>query len=86
MQEVQYAVCFHSQFLAYDTLMFLNPPGAVPTGARQDSPHGITFDRFVRCCVSVKSLTDSFMAVDTDRDGWAQISYDQFLSMALSAP
>ncbi|KAK9899451.1 EF-hand [Cystobasidium minutum MCA 4210] len=47
---------------------------------------GINFDRFVRCCVSVKALTDSFMAADTDRDGWAQISYDQFLAMALSAP
>jgi len=57
---------------------------AAPVGPRH--PIGITFDRFVRCCVSVKSLTDAFMAVDGDRDGWATISYEQFLTMVLSAP
>ncbi|KAH8930472.1 EF-hand [Atractiella rhizophila] len=47
---------------------------------------GITFDRFVRCCVVVKSLTESFQKLDTDRDGWVQMSYEQFLDMVLSAP
>ena len=45
---------------------------------------GITFDRFVRCCVSVKSLTDGFRRADTDNDGWVQMSYVQFLEMVLS--
>lgn len=60
--------------------------GGIPTDVNNRTPPGISFDRFVRCCVSVKALTDSFMAVDEDRDGWAHISYDQFLLMALSAP
>jgi len=47
---------------------------------------GITFDRFVRACVVVKTLTEAFQAVDTDRDGWIQINYEQFMKIVLSAP
>ncbi|KAF9648065.1 EF-hand [Thelephora ganbajun] len=49
-------------------------------------PPGITFDRFVRACVVVKTLTEAFQAVDTDRDGWIQINYEQFMKIVLSAP
>ncbi|KAJ6547070.1 hypothetical protein B0H19DRAFT_1211755 [Mycena capillaripes] len=49
-------------------------------------PPGITFDRFLRCCVVVKTLTESFQRADTDRDGWVQLSYEQFMTMTLSAP
>ncbi|KAG8790430.1 hypothetical protein FRC12_011858 [Ceratobasidium sp. 428] len=49
-------------------------------------PPGITFDRFVRACVVVKSLTESFRQMDTDRDGWIQINYDTFIHTCLSAP
>ncbi|KAF5386749.1 hypothetical protein D9615_001648 [Tricholomella constricta] len=49
-------------------------------------PPGITFDRFVRACVAVKTLTESFQRVDTDRDGWVQMNYEQFMSIVLSAP
>lgn len=50
------------------------------------APVGINFDRFVRACVVVKQLTDSFRQLDTDRDGWIQISYDQFMHTVLSLP
>ena len=43
-------------------------------------------DRFVRCCVSIKVMTDAFIKMDGDRDGWITISYEQFLDMVLSAP
>ena len=49
-------------------------------------PPGITFDRFVRCCVVIKTLTESFQRLDTDRDGWIQINYDTFMQTVLSAP
>ncbi|KAJ7929233.1 hypothetical protein B0H13DRAFT_1964404 [Mycena leptocephala] len=49
-------------------------------------PPGITFDRFVRACVVVKTLTESFQRADSDRDGWVQLSYEQFMTMTLSAP
>jgi len=49
-------------------------------------PPGITFDRFVRACVVVKTLTEAFQRVDTDRDGWVQLNYEQFMKIVLSAP
>ncbi|KAJ7184260.1 hypothetical protein C8R46DRAFT_455452 [Mycena filopes] len=49
-------------------------------------PPGITFDRFVRACVVVKTLTESFQRADTDRDGWIQLSYEQFMTMTLATP
>ena len=61
---------------------------------------GITFDRFVRACVVVKTLTEAFQRcgtnvcanvavwslisiyrVDTDRDGWIQINYEEFMKV-----
>jgi peflin len=47
---------------------------------------GITFDRFVRACVVIKQLSEAFQKIDTDRDGWIQINYDQFMFTVLSAP
>jgi hypothetical protein len=44
-------------------------------------PPGISFDRFVRACVAIKTLTEAFQRIDTDRDGWIQINYDTFLSV-----
>jgi len=49
-------------------------------------PPGITFDRFVRACVVIKQLSETFQRLDTDRDGWVQISYDQFMQTVLSLP
>lgn len=50
------------------------------------APAGISFDRFVRACVVIKTLTEAFQKLDTDRDGWVQINYDQFMNTVLSAP
>ena len=47
---------------------------------------GITFDRFVRACVVVKQITESFARLDTARDGWVQINYDQFMQTVLQLP
>jgi len=49
-------------------------------------PPGITFDRFVRACVVVKALTEAFQRADTDRDGWVQLNYEDFMRIVLSAP
>ncbi|GAA5858733.1 hypothetical protein JCM8547_004962 [Rhodosporidiobolus lusitaniae] len=50
------------------------------------APAGVNFDRFVRCCVTVKQLSEGFKGHDQDRDGWVQISYEQFMQLVLSAP
>ncbi|KIM87576.1 hypothetical protein PILCRDRAFT_815137 [Piloderma croceum F 1598] len=49
-------------------------------------PPGITFDRFVRACVVVKTLTESFQRADTSGSGWVQLNYEQFMKIVLSAP
>ncbi|KAF8742738.1 hypothetical protein AX14_002542 [Amanita brunnescens Koide BX004] len=45
-------------------------------------PPTITFDRFIRACVTVKTLTDSFKRLDSDRDGWVRINYEQFMTVS----
>ncbi|KAG6382070.1 EF-hand [Boletus reticuloceps] len=47
---------------------------------------GITFDRFVRACVVVKQITESFKRHDANGDGWIQIDYDGFMEIVLSLP
>jgi len=49
-------------------------------------PAGITFDRFVRACVVVKTLTEAFQRADTTRRGWVELNYEQFMKIVLSAP
>nr|GAT59647.1 EF-hand domain-containing protein [Mycena chlorophos] len=44
-------------------------------------PPGITFDRFVRACVVVKTLTESFQRADNDRDGWINVNYETFMTV-----
>jgi len=56
------------------------------TAVRGGPPPGISFDRFVRACVVVKQLSESFGRLDTNRNGWIQINYDQFMLTVLSLP
>ena len=60
--------------------------GSGPRAGRGAPPPGITFDRFVRACVVIKQISESFGRLDTDRDGWVQINYDQFMQTVLSLP
>ena len=50
------------------------------------SAGGITFDRFVRACVVVKQISESFQRLDTNRSGWVQMNYEQFMHTVLSLP
>ncbi|EJF60685.1 EF-hand [Dichomitus squalens LYAD-421 SS1] len=59
-------------------------PSHGPHGA--PSGGGITFDRFVRACVVIKQISESFQRLDTDRDGWVQVNYEQFMHTVLSLP
>ncbi|UZJ53862.1 hypothetical protein CBS101457_003182 [Exobasidium rhododendri] len=47
---------------------------------------GVTFDRFVRCCVVIKTLTENFAKKDVQRTGRITLTYDEFMEMCLSAP
>jgi Ca2+-binding EF-hand superfamily protein len=56
------------------------------SGVRAMPPPGISFDRFVRACVVIKQLSEAFGRLDSDRDGWIQINYDQFMHTVLTLP
>jgi Ca2+-binding EF-hand superfamily protein len=61
--------------------------GADPaTADNHSAPPGITFDRFMRACVVVKQLKESFEALDRDPLGRVKINYEQFLEMVFKLP
>jgi len=72
--------------LSPQLLDLLQKKYANQAAARGGPPPGISFDRFVRACVVVKQLSESFQKLDSDRDGWIQINYDQFMNTVLSLP
>jgi len=84
-RELRRALSNFGYNLSNHTLNIIEQRYAVPPD-EYGRPVGITFDRFVRACVAVKTLTEAFQRVDTDRDGWINVNYDQFINMALSAP
>lgn len=43
----------------------------------------IAFDDFIQLCVTLQTLTDSFRRFDTNKNGWIQIHYEQFLSLVV---
>lgn len=63
-----------------------DPSSATAAKSQYAAPPGITFDRFVRACVVIKQLSESFRKLDTDNDGWVQINYDQFMETVLQLP
>ncbi|CAH8540758.1 unnamed protein product [Schistosoma turkestanicum] len=44
----------------------------------------IAFDDFIYACVCLQILTNSFRQRDVNRNGYAQFSFEQFLSSAMS--
>jgi Ca2+-binding EF-hand superfamily protein len=58
---------------------------SAPSGSEVGEPT-ITFDRFMRACVFVRQFTESFRNLDTDKDGWLQLNYEQFLKFYFLLP
>jgi Ca2+-binding EF-hand superfamily protein len=52
----------------------------------QVGDQSITFDRFVRACVFLKQFMELFANIDTDKDGWVQLSYEQFMRFYFTLP
>lgn len=49
-------------------------------------PKGITFDRFLMACVTVKHFTEAFRKRDVRNEGRLTIDYNTFMEMVLEAP
>lgn len=60
--------------------------GHVTTAPPKDSggsvPRGITFDRFLMACVTVKHFTEAFRRRDARNEGKLTIDYNTFVSPA----
>jgi Ca2+-binding EF-hand superfamily protein len=56
---------------------FAPPPKRGDTGNS-----GISFDRFLMACVTIKDITDKFRALDKENKGEATFTYDTFVSAA----
>ncbi|CAG8605696.1 5537_t:CDS:1 [Ambispora leptoticha] len=57
-------------------------------GVPKNSPQhnaAVNFDNFVQICVTMKTLTDRFRALDNDGDGWVKINYEQMLELILKS-
>ncbi|KAI0260133.1 EF-hand [Gloeopeniophorella convolvens] len=72
--------------LSPELLRLLVAKYATPPDGYQSHQEAISFDRFMRACVSVKQLTETFRKLDTDKDGWVNFSYEQFLGVFFSLP
>jgi len=57
---------------------------APPAGS--SVPSGISFDRFMRACVVVKQLKESFESLERDPYGKVKIDYEMFLKMVFKLP
>lgn len=44
----------------------------------------ITFDDFIQCCVLIQTLSAAFQRKDTNRNGWIQINYEEFMELVFS--
>jgi Ca2+-binding EF-hand superfamily protein len=78
-----------SAFWLQFTLIDVKGSAPAPAAARgypAAAQPGITFDRFVRACVAIKQLTESFSSLDGDHDGWIQLSYEKFMETVLLLP
>ena len=40
------------------------------------------FDDFIQCCVMLRSLTESFKKLDTNRNGVIKVNYEQVYKLA----
>lgn len=53
---------------------------APPTKANEQPGNGISFDRFLMACVTVKHYTEAFRRFDPNNTGNASMDYNTFVS------
>lgn len=64
-----------------------SPLAAGPTGMPLPGSGGVSFDRFVRACVTVKQLTEQYERLSGgNRHADIKLNYEQFMGVILSIP
>lgn len=59
---------------------------APPKGKHDTRPRGVTFDRFLMACVTVKHFTEAFRQRDVKKEGRLTVDYSTFMDLCLSSP
>lgn len=74
-------------YTAYNEMGFRVSMGfcqLVVTRFDRQAKRSLKFDDFIQSCVMLRSLSDSFKARDTNLNGIIQVSYEDFMTMAIS--
>ena len=79
----------HDLFLVNHSGFYIkaSPLAAGPTGMPLPGSGGVSFDRFVRACVTVKQLTEQYERLSGgNRHADIKLNYEQFMGVILSTP
>ncbi|KAI8810991.1 hypothetical protein BJ742DRAFT_799436 [Cladochytrium replicatum] len=47
--------------------------------------NAVLFDSFISICVTVKAVAENFNRMDTDKDGWITLNYEQLLDLVANS-
>ncbi|KAJ9107486.1 hypothetical protein QFC21_000940 [Naganishia friedmannii] len=85
-KELEQALTSFGYPLPSDLVRKLEKRYAPPKGRNDTRPRGVTFDRFLMACVTVKHFTEAFRQRDVHREGKLTVDYSTFMDLCLSSP
>ncbi|WVR07262.1 hypothetical protein IAU60_004303 [Kwoniella sp. DSM 27419] len=72
--------------LPKDMVSKLEKRFAPPPSGNDRQARGISFDRFLMACVTVKHYTEAFRRIDARGEGRITVDYNQFMEIVMDAP
>ncbi|KAJ9109546.1 hypothetical protein QFC20_003292 [Naganishia adeliensis] len=85
-KELEQALNSFGYPLPSDLVRKLEKRYAPPKGKHDTRPRGVTFDRFLMACVTVKHFTEAFRQRDVKKEGRLTVDYSTFMDLCLSSP
>ncbi|KAJ9123866.1 hypothetical protein QFC24_003643 [Naganishia onofrii] len=85
-KELEQALTSFGYPLPSDLVRKLEKRYAPPKARHETRPRGVTFDRFLMACVTVKHFTEAFRQRDVHREGKLTVDYSTFMDLFLSSP
>ncbi|WVQ99165.1 hypothetical protein IAU59_006297 [Kwoniella sp. CBS 9459] len=72
--------------LPKDMVIKLEKRFAPPPNSKGPQTRGISFDRFLMACVTVKHYTEAFRRIDVRGEGRITVDYNQYMEIVMDAP
>ncbi|GHJ86058.1 hypothetical protein NliqN6_2460 [Naganishia liquefaciens] len=85
-RELEQALNSFGYPLPSDLVRKLEKRYAPPKAKNDTRPRGVTFDRFLMACVTVKHFTEAFRQRDVKKEGRLTVDYSTFMDLCLSSP